>query len=190
MPRKRHWSSSQEPINHYSKYRCPWIHFDVDSFKPCNIFVVQQERSILLSKILLIKFFTLEPLFSVVTASSVKTSNGVFFRGRTSHKGVLSEWDSGMMKWLMTRGLHCTSLYISILQHNECRLYYEPLILSIGVIIRWMGCNRTEGKPELLFLGNEELFGTIPLFLFLIPQLGQVCLWAIIWCKIVWCLQW
>jgi len=33
----------------------------------------------------------MEPLFSVVTASSVKTSNGVFFKGRTSHKGVLSD---------------------------------------------------------------------------------------------------
>ena len=39
----------------------------------------------------MIKFLTPEPLFSDVTASSVKTSDGVFFEGRTSHKGVLSE---------------------------------------------------------------------------------------------------
>ena len=39
----------------------------------------------------MIKFLTPEPLFSVITASSVKTSDGVSFEGRTSHKGVLSE---------------------------------------------------------------------------------------------------
>jgi len=45
----------------------------------------------LLSKVLLTKFLTLEPFFLVVTASSVKTSDGVFFEDRTSHKRVLSE---------------------------------------------------------------------------------------------------
>ena len=39
----------------------------------------------------MIKFLTPEPLFSDVTASSVKTSDGVFFEGRTSHKRVVSE---------------------------------------------------------------------------------------------------
>ena len=39
----------------------------------------------------MIKFLTLEPLFSVVTASSVKTSDDVFFEGKTSLKRVLSD---------------------------------------------------------------------------------------------------
>ena len=39
----------------------------------------------------MIKFLTPESLCSVVTAPSVKTSDGVFFKGRMSHKGILSD---------------------------------------------------------------------------------------------------
>ena len=98
-PRKRHWSSSQEPINHYSKYRHSWIHFDAGSFKSCSLFVVWQEWSILLSKVLMIKFLTLGALFSFVTPSSVKTSDGVFFEGRTSLKRVLSDMGFRYESW-------------------------------------------------------------------------------------------
>jgi len=61
MLRKRFWS----------KYRFSWIYFDADSLNPCNhieeLFIVWQERSISLTKILVVEvlaFITLNPLFA------------------------------------------------------------------------------------------------------------------------------
>jgi len=155
MPRKRHWSSSREPINRYGKYRRPWMHFNVDNFKPCNLSVVWQERSILLSKVP-------EPLFSVVTTSSVKTSNGVLFKGRTSHKGVLSDMGFRYDEMINDKRFTLHQFVCFNLKHNTCRLCYEQpnIVHRCHKYLRWMGCNRSEGKPELLFLGNWASWGT------------------------------
>jgi len=47
----------------------------------------------------MIKFLTLGALFSFVTPSSVKTSDGVFFEGRTSLKRVLSDMGFRYESW-------------------------------------------------------------------------------------------
>jgi len=83
----------------------------------------------------MITFLTLESLFTVVTPSSVKTSDGVFFEGRTSLKGVLSDMGFRYDEMINDRRftLHqfvCFSFYNTI----HAGYIMSSLTLPIGII--------------------------------------------------------
>ena len=108
-----------------------------------DTFVVRQER-----KSITVKDFGGEPLFLLLCLQSKLRNDGIFSRGRTSLRRVLS--DVGFKhRMINDKRLALHQFVCFNFTTHIYRVYYEqpPIVHQHHKYLRRMRCNRTEGKP-------------------------------------------